>query len=71
MPDLFKEINNITTVQSSTSIRDREPFIKRILNVFLEKGFVSVLEDFIDTNKQKNSDKGFFSLLFLKNREEV
>lgn len=65
LSDLLKEINIINNhLQLSANIRDREPLVKRLLNIFIHKGLVSVLEDLSSCDKTTNSDNGLLLFFF-------
>ena len=68
LPDLLNEINNITTssIQLNVNKRDRDPLIKRLLNLFHEKGFTGVLEELSVYNKSNNSDEGMLEIIIRK-----
>jgi hypothetical protein len=68
LPDLLNEINNITTSSTQLNVnkRDREPLIKRLLNLFHEKGFTGVLEELSVYNKSNNSEEGKLEIIIRK-----
>jgi hypothetical protein len=65
LPDLLNEINTTVTNSIQLNINKRDPLIKRLLNIYHEKGFTGVLEEMSVYNKSKNSDEGMLEIIFL------